>query len=107
MHVNTFEQWLANMALSKQHATERVERPGESQEALDGKKMVSQHGPQLHAVCDTAKVHAQHSRGSATAEPTTYSTDSKTLDQTSELACSTSLPNWIEPREHQLTSDVK
>ena len=38
MHVNTFEQWLANMALSKQHATERVERPCESQEALDGKK---------------------------------------------------------------------
>ena len=38
VHVNTFEQWLANMA------------------------------PQLQAVCDAAKVHAQRSRGSATAE---------------------------------------
>ena len=27
-----------------QHATERVERPGESQEALDGKKTIDKNG---------------------------------------------------------------
>ena len=27
-----------------QHATERVERPGESQEALDGKKLTQRYG---------------------------------------------------------------
>ena len=61
--------------------------------------MVSQHGPQLQAVYDAAKVHAQRSRGSATAETTQYRPKESELpvvapELTSELLhCLSTLPD--------------
>ena len=61
--------------------------------------MVSQHGPQLQAVYDAAKVHAQRSRGSATNETTQYRPKESELpvvapELTSELLhCLSTLPD--------------
>ena len=61
--------------------------------------MVNQHGPQLQAVCDAAKVHAQRSRGSATTETTNYRPKESELpvvapELTSELLhCLSTLPD--------------
>ena len=61
--------------------------------------MVSQHGPQLQAVYDAAKVHAQRSRGTATNETTQYRPKESELpvvapELTSELLhCLSTLPD--------------
>ena len=61
--------------------------------------MVNQHGPQLQAVCNAAKVHAQRSRGSATTETTNYRPKESELpvvapELTSELLhCLSTLPD--------------
>ena len=61
--------------------------------------IVNQHGPQLQAVYDAAKVHAQRSRGSATTDTTQYRPKESELpviapDLTSELLhCLSTLPD--------------
>ena len=73
--------------------------------------MVSQHGPQLQAVYDAAKVHAQRSRGSATNETTQYRPKESELpvvapELTSELLhCLSTLPDPWPPAKITINMD--